>query len=143
MGKFILLLSLLGTTILFSFGLVAPESPVMWLSSTSLGFALLRFLMMVVLASLLATHPPRNIYMRMFVGSFALALGGWAILGFYNYSVLPMDLLSMLQFSISTGLIVLESEKIRLETLTEEERIAQARQARLSSYSQFNIHQGA
>jgi hypothetical protein len=131
MSKLVLLLSLLGTAILFSFGLTDPNSPVVWLASTSMNFAALRLIMMLVLAALLVTHPPRNTYLRILVGTFSVALAGWSLAATYDNQMKLLDSLSLLQFSISAGLIVLESKHIPIETV--EERIATARRARLAT----------
>jgi hypothetical protein len=131
MSKLVLLLSLLGTAILFSFGLTNPDSPVVWLASTSMNFAALRLVMMLVLAALLVTHPPRNVYLRMFVGGLAIVLAGWSLMATYENEMKLLDSLSLLQFSISAGLIVLESKYIPIETM--EERIEHARQTRLAT----------
>lgn len=108
MSKLILLLSIFGTTVLLTFGIINPESPVMWLASTSLEFAILRALMIGVLLALFFTHPPRNIYMRMGIGIFATVLASWSLSATYQNSMAFLDSLSLLQFSICTGLIVLE-----------------------------------
>ena len=133
MGKAMLLLSLLGTAILFSFGLTDPNSPVVWLASTSQGFAILRIGMMLALAALLVTHPPRNIYLRIVTGIFVTTLAGWSLVATYNNQMKLLDSLSILQFCISAGIIVLESEYLPVET--EEERIEHARKARLAASS--------
>jgi hypothetical protein len=130
MSKFVLLASLFATAVLFSFGLTDPNSPVMWLASTTMAFAWLRLIMMVILATLLMTHPPRNIFLRMFIGAFATALAGWSLYSTYNNQMALLDTLVILQFSIASGLIVLESKYLPIET--EEERLKSARQARLA-----------
>jgi len=85
--------------------------------------------MMVVLASLLATHPPRKIFLRYLVGIFALSLTSWAFTKFYSNSMNVLDFLSIMQFGVSTGLIVLESKRLPLET--DADRIILARNTRL------------
>lgn len=131
MSKLVLLLSLLATAILFSFGLTDPNSPVVWLASTSLNFAFLRFGIMVALAALLVTHPPRNIYLRLAVGIFASTLATWTLYATYNNDMKLLDSLTLLQFCVSSGLIVLESDNVPL--LTTEERIKAAHNARLAA----------
>lgn len=128
MSKFILLLSLLGIALLFSLGLTNPDNPMVWLASSSMEYAWLRLGMMLALASLLVTHPPRNIYLRMLVGAFATVLAGWSLYETYNNRMLLLDSLSILQFSVSSGLTVLESDYLPAET--EDERLESARRAR-------------
>jgi hypothetical protein len=110
MGRAVLLLSLIGTTILFTVGLVNPDSPVMWVASTFSGFALLRLGIMVALAILLVTHPPRNLYLRLAIGMLAAGLVGWCLNATYNNEMKFLDTLSILQFGVSAGLAVLELE---------------------------------
>lgn len=129
MSKLILLLSLLGTVIVFAFGLTDPSSPVMWLASTSISSAWLRLVIMLALAALLATHPPRNIYLRFIIGLLAASLAGWALWSTYENQMKFLDTLVVLQFSVCAGLTVLES-KYLMALPSEEERLAAAREAR-------------
>jgi hypothetical protein len=128
MSKVMLLLSLLGVTILFSFGLTDPNNPIVWLASTSQNFAFLRLGMMLALAALLVTHPPRNIYLRLAIGVFASVLAAWSLYSTYDNQMKLLDSMSLLEFSISAGLVVLESDRFPVETT--EERLQAARQAR-------------
>lgn len=129
MSKLIILFSLLAVAILFALGMTDPNSPAMWLASTSINFAFLRLVLMAVLASLLVTHPPRNVYMRMVIGAFATILAGWALWATYENTMKLLDTMVLLQFSISAGLDVLESEYL-VPAETEEERLESAREAR-------------
>jgi hypothetical protein len=96
-----------------------------------MNFAALRLVMMLVLAALLVTHPPRHVFLRVLVGTFSAALASWSLIATYDNQMKLLDSLSLLQFSISAGLIVLESKRIPTETI--EERIATARQTRLAT----------
>jgi len=129
MGKLILLLSLLGTAMLFSLGINDPSNSIMWLASTSVNFTYLRLAMMIVLTFLLVTHPPRNIFLRDVIGAFSICLMGWAVWETWAYAMNVLDLLSILQYGVSTGLIVLESKRFPLETT--DDRIIAARKSRL------------
>lgn len=110
MGKAVLLLSLIGVAILFTVGLVNPDSPVMWLANTSASFAIIRFAMMIALATLLVTHPPRNILLRYSVGLLAGVLAMWTLNSTYANEMKILDSMSILLFSISAGITVLEVE---------------------------------
>jgi hypothetical protein len=110
MGKAVLLLSFIGLTILFIFGITDPTSPVMWLASTSGNFAVLRIVMMTALAALLFSHPPRNVYLRALVGVLAFSLVGWCLNATYANEMKILDTMSILQFCISAGIVVLELE---------------------------------
>jgi hypothetical protein len=80
----------------------------MWLASTSKGFAELRIIMMIVLATLLVTVPPRHPVLRGLVGTSALILLSWTLYGTYNNSIKFVDSMSLLLMSISTALAALE-----------------------------------
>ena len=111
MGKLVLLLSLVGVAILFTVGLVNPNSPVMWLADTSVSFAIIRFVMMIALAALLATNPPRNLMLRYAVGVVAGLLAVWTLNSTYYNEMKVLDSMSILLFSISAGITVLEVEE--------------------------------
>jgi thiol:disulfide interchange protein len=108
MSKIIISLSLVGLAILFTFGLLAPNNPIMWMASTSENFALLRFGLMVMLATLLVTNPPRNLYLRALIGSVALFMTAWSLGSTYNNQMKLLDTMSVLQVNISAALIILE-----------------------------------
>lgn len=110
MSKLIVFLSLIGLSILFTLGLIAPDSSVMWLASTSTNFALLRAVLMFVLLVLLLTNPPRNVYMRVMIGMFSLALMAWSLDSTYNNHMKLVDTLSLLPVSIVAGLDILEQD---------------------------------
>lgn len=110
MSKLVLILSLLGLTILLTFGLTDPNSPVMWMASTSVNFAVLRGCLGAVLLGLLLTHPPRNVYFRTFVGMLCLTLVSWAVSATYENQMKFLDTLSLLEVSVSAGLIALERD---------------------------------
>lgn len=110
MSKLVLLLSLLGIGILLIFGIVSPDSPVMWMASTSDNFTWLRVAMIIILLSLLFTHPPRNVYLRAVVGAIAVTVSGWALFETYANHMELLDTLSLLEVSVTTGITVLERE---------------------------------
>ena len=132
MSKVVLLLSLLGISILFSLGLTDPDNPIIWLASTTLNFAYLRLAMMVALASLLMTHPPRNVYLRMTIGVFVTMLAGWSLYSTYSNQLMLLDSLAILQFCVSAGLAILEKEENAPVPQTIEQRIEAARKARMA-----------
>lgn len=109
-SKWILTLSMMGTMTLLVFGIADPNNPIMWLASTSLAFTWIRAIMIVILFGLLITEPPRNVYFRMVTGVIAVSLGAWALGTTYDNNMQLLDTLSLLQFSICTGLIALETD---------------------------------
>jgi len=108
MSKLVLFLSLLGVAILLTFGIADPSSPVVWLASTSHNFVYLRVGMIITLLALLVTNPPRNVYLRTVVGAAALIMVSWSLSATYNNQMKFLDTLSILEVSISAGLVVLE-----------------------------------
>lgn len=108
MSKAVLTLSLFGIGLLFVFGLTNPDSPVMWMASTSINFAIVRAVLITVLVALIITNPPRNVHFRYFVGIFSAILTSWALNATYNNEMQILDTLSILEFSVCAGLIVLE-----------------------------------
>ena len=110
MSKVILLMSFFALNILLLFGLFAPNSPVMWLASSSVNFAFLRMVLMLVLVALLVTKPPRNIVFRICVGFLSVGLVSWSLVSTYNNQMMLLDTLVILQTCISAGLIILERD---------------------------------
>lgn len=140
MGKSILLLSFMSIAILCFLGIAATSHPLMLLAATSVNFTILRIIMLATLAILILTHPPRNIALRFLVGGLVIAFPIWAALGFYNYAVPLLDLFSILLFSVSSGVAVLESKLVFNTETTNEDRIRLAREARMSLLpAQFKV----
>lgn len=110
MGKLVLFLSFVAIALLFVVSLVDPTNPIVWLASTSVNFAILRVVMMLGLLALLSTNPPRNIYLRMIVGLFAVGLTGWSLGATYQNDMKFLDTMTLLLFSTSAGIVVLERE---------------------------------
>lgn len=108
MNKPIIFLSFTGITLLFVLGLLAPDNPAVWLASTSHWFAFLRLVLMASFGALLITSPPRNIYLRQGLGLLALIIALWAIGVTYANQMKFLDTMSLLEFSVCTGLTVLE-----------------------------------
>lgn len=108
MNKPVIFLSFIGITILFVLGLLAPNNPAVWLASTSHWFAAVRLILMAAFGALLVTSPPRNIYLRQGLGLLAIIIALWAIGYTYANQMKFLDTLALLEFSICTGLTVLE-----------------------------------
>ena len=108
MTKLVLLLTFLGLGFLFVAALLIPTNSAVWLASTSLNFAYLRLALMLVIAALLVTRPPRNVIFRVFVGIMAVGLAGWSLSSTYTNHMQILDSMSILVASIATGLTVLE-----------------------------------
>lgn len=110
MTKLVLVLSFIGLLISFAFGLLDPANPIMWLSSTTSAFAVLRGALMLVIVTLLVTEPPRNTYVRAFVGIVSMTLIGWSITAVYHNHLPVADAFLLLSVGVSTGLTVLERD---------------------------------
>ncbi len=110
MGKVILLLSFFGIGLLLVIAAVDPNSPAVWLASTSSGFFQVRAFMMLILFALLVTNPPRNVYFRAFVGILSLIAVSWALSATYQNEMKLLDTLSILEVGICAGITVLEQD---------------------------------
>lgn len=89
-------------------GLYYPDSPLMWLASTSTGFAVLRAIALVWLAVLLVTHPPRPAYLRMLLGAGAVGLLGASLWLTKTYVMQPIDTVVFIELAIISGIEALE-----------------------------------
>lgn len=108
MTKFILVLSSLGLTILLLLGVYDPSNSIMWLASTSDNFTKIRAALLLVIFVLLVTEPPRNKYLRAFIGLLSVVLVGASIGAFYQNHMQALDAFLLLSVGISSGITVLE-----------------------------------
>lgn len=77
-----------------------PNSASMWLSSTSVNFAVLRGALIVLSLILLCTRPPRNTILRCVVGFVGLGLLTWAGPATYNNHMMILDSMLMIGLGI-------------------------------------------
>ena len=110
MGKVMLVLSFIGIGFLFLVGLFDPNSPVMWMASTTENYTLLRLGLMAVLLLLIVTNPPRNVYLRSIVGLLSLVAVSWALSETYQNHLKLLDSFSILEVGVLAGLTVSEQE---------------------------------
>ncbi|MDL2363529.1 MAG: hypothetical protein QFB86_04085 [Patescibacteria group bacterium] len=115
MNKLVLVLSFIGLSISLAFGLIDPNNPIMWLSSTTTSFALLRAALLVVIFSLLITEPPRNAYLRVFVGLLSGVLVTWSVTSAYHNAMPICDAFLLFAVGLSSGITVLERDMLRKE----------------------------
>jgi hypothetical protein len=108
MNRFVLLLSFLAVSLLFTVSLVDPTSPMVWLASTSHGYAALRLVLLVSFALLLATAPPRTPFLRRMLGTVVLVVAAFTISATYQNQMKLLDTLSLLEFTAAAGVAVLE-----------------------------------
>lgn len=108
MGKLLLVMTFIGFSILLIFGFVNPDSPVMWLASTSIEFTILRLVLIAILFAMFVTNPPRNVIFRAVVGATCMVLAGWALFATYENSMKILDTMMILESTIICGLMVLE-----------------------------------
>jgi hypothetical protein len=134
MSKLILFLSFVSLGVLLAFGLAAPDSPVMWLASSSSGFAWLRMALMAILFGLMITTPPRNVIFRVFVGLFSVGLIGWCLNATYNNQMGFADTLSLLAASLAAGIVVLERDVYEAR-----ERALERATARLAKFTVSHV----
>ena len=117
MTKLVLVLSFVGLAITLAFGLLDPTNPIMWLSSTTGSFAILRASLMAIILALLVTEPPRNMYLRLFVGFVSVGIVGWSITATYQNTMQIGDGILLLSTGFAMAITVLErtyEESIKL-----------------------------
>jgi len=110
MSKLYLSFAFICLGILLVFGLAAPDSPVMWLASTSTTFAAIRTVLMIILIWLIVTEPPRNVYLRLLTGAASGLLVIWGLNAFYSNQLQLVDFLSLMPAAIAAGIDVLETD---------------------------------
>lgn len=107
-------------------GLYYPDSPLMWLASTSTGFAVLRSAALIWLAVLLVTHPPRPFYLRALLGAGAVGLLATVIWLTKTYVMQPIDTVVFVEIAIISGIEALEGgvERTIMRPLTRKQKAA-------------------
>ncbi len=108
MTKLILVLSSIGLTLTLLMGLYDPSNSVMWLASTTDNFTILRAALLVVIFTLLFTEPPRNKYLRAFIGLLSVVLVSSSLGAFYDNHMQALDAFLLIAVGISSGITVLE-----------------------------------
>ncbi len=109
MTKLILILSSLGLTITLLLGMYDPGNPIMWLASTSETFTILRAGLLLIF-TLLVTEPPRNVYLRAFIGIVSVVLVSSSLGAFYVNSMQAVDAFLLMAVGIASGITVLERD---------------------------------
>jgi hypothetical protein len=115
MGKKLLAAALL-TLIFLAFGTqIAPDSPMFWLASSTIGYQVVRFGLMLVLLLQLCTDPPRHKTFRIISAVVSGLTAFWVLRATYNNHMMLLDSLSLLASSIAIGVTALE-RKLSLST---------------------------
>lgn len=91
-------------------GIFDPTSPLMWVADSSLWFAIARGLMLVMLAALLFTNPPRALALRIAAMIFGAAMSVAAIALVLRYQINFLDAAVMLEVGIICMIEALEAE---------------------------------
>lgn len=94
--------------LLFFGGLFFPESPIMWLASTSDGYAVVRAGIAAILIALLYTHPPRSKNFRLLLSVASLAFGTWAAILTMQSSMFVLDIFVFLQTAVVFAIAAIE-----------------------------------
>lgn len=89
-------------------GVYYPNSPLMWLASTSTSFAVIRGAILVLLGALLVVRPPRPLYLRAIIGAAATALLVSALWFTTTYMIQPIDTVVFVEVAIVFGIEALE-----------------------------------
>jgi hypothetical protein len=119
MKKFLIGATLCLITALLLAGLYDPESPLLWVASSSIGFAYLRTALIVVLLVLLFTNPPRRLFLRACLMIFGIILGFAVVQMALTYTLNFLDAVVLLEVSIIAIIEGLESEIFAETTLVD------------------------
>ncbi|MDB5187066.1 MAG: hypothetical protein JWM07_538 [Candidatus Saccharibacteria bacterium] len=104
----IIITTLLVSAMLFT-GLYQPDAPLMWMATTTVNYAYMRAALVVVLLTLLITHPPRSGYFRIFLAAFSGALAISAVVLTYWYAIGLLDAIIFLEIAIIFMIEALEA----------------------------------
>ena len=97
-------------------GLYYPDSPLMWLASTTISFAVIRGIILALLGVLLVVRPPRPLYLRALIGAVAAALGATVVWLTATYMIQPIDTVVFIEVAIVFGIEALEVHATRHHT---------------------------
>lgn len=115
MNKAIFGSALLCTVFLIIGTYAFPTDLIMWFASTSVVFTIFRVVMAGMLLAVLATNPPRHIYMRIAMGSMSLALTCLGLGMFFTDSLHILDVVLFMVLAAAFGLEALEFNEVELE----------------------------
>jgi len=102
------ILALASLLFVFICSMLFPESPYMWLATSSPNFTLLRIILITLIATLLITAPVFDHHLHGLLGIFAGSMIIWALLSTYDNHLQILDSLSFLAAGISLGIEALE-----------------------------------
>ncbi len=108
MNKIVLAASFIGISLLFTLGLLDPTNPAVWLASTSIQFAVVRFILLMAFGLMLITTPPRTPFVRKTLAMLVTVVAAFAISATYQNQMKILDTITLLEFSVSAGIVVLE-----------------------------------
>lgn len=91
-------------------GLYDPDSPLMWLASTSNEYAYMRAALIGVLVTLLITDPPRSMYFRSFLAGFAAVLFVSTVLLVNAFTIELIDAVIFIEVAIIFMIEAIEPE---------------------------------
>lgn len=108
MKKGVFIGSLLSTIFLVIGTYAFPTDPLMWLAGISVGYTILRAILVLALLAVLFTEPPRRLYMRIIMGSAALMLIGTAVVLSSGNSMHILDIILFMEVGIALAIEALE-----------------------------------
>lgn len=105
---------LIGGTLILTLGMLIlgitnPAHPLMWLASTSQGYELTRAGLVVLLAALLFSNPPRAVYFRVILGVVAAGLAVSTVALLLSYEMNLLDAIVFSEVAIIFAIEALES----------------------------------
>lgn len=106
--------TLIGATILLTAalllgGIYYPNSPLMWLAGTSIIYAVLRAILIIILGVLLFSNPPRAYLFRYGIGLVAVVLGVATAVCALTYKINIVDAVVFIEIAIIFGIEALEA----------------------------------
>lgn len=110
MKKAIIFGTIVLTAVLLVSGLWYPNYPLMWLASSSINYEIIRAGLIVVLAILFFSNPPRAIFFRVFLAICALGLGVSTITMLGTYEMNLIDAIVFMEIAIIFALEALEAQ---------------------------------
>jgi hypothetical protein len=96
-------------------GLYHKDAPLMWLASTSPDYAYIRTILVIVLAALFVSSPPRSHRFRLFLGGFATALFGGTLGLSMSYAINLLDAVVFTEVAIIFMIEALEADLVPVQ----------------------------
>lgn len=118
-GKSLIAMTLLYVTLLLGACFMFPHSFLTSVADPSLGYAVLRGVIIALLISLLVTKPPRSRKLRAVIGAGSVLFGMMAIQSIFNYDMRLLDSVVFMEVAIILGIEALETRVVHVHVRAE------------------------